>query len=632
MSDFDPDDFLGRTRAATERKPVRRAPKAAAFDPDAFLAGDPAEDAEAAPLPAFDPNASIPRDLLRPPETRPPQPDRAEHLRKQLASSMLPEPGVLDSLRYAFDPNEVAKDETAAIRKIGDRLSFGLEPKVAEALGKTKLGAKLGFPPPGTYAQTEKERPLASGIAEVPAAALGMISGPAELAGMAGRGAAEVTGMAASRAPQAIKTGAEAAIGSGLYGAADTALRGGSPAEVGEAGLVSAGTGALASLAPPALGAVEDFAHQRVLSSAMKPLTETAKKMQGKALTQFGHGEGKEMGMQEMRDFVDRENLQPVLRSRKDMEQKFSERRQGVWNSAIEPIYDKAFEVAPKATVPMKEIEAAVKSVVPSEKLGTGYSKKVNAILDHIKASSEEIPGKNSSLNFPLKNFYEVAKEVQASGYSGVVNYDTPTQAKEVARDVGGALRKLFNERIARIYAANPKAAQELLGQSGRGTLTKPTSIPETLLTDPDVQEVGANLRAGNKRYSDYAKLTPVINDAAERAAEQRGWLPNMLRSGLGMGAGSVLGGAAGHLIGGHGYEGAAAGMMAVEGARRAAPYAWRGLESAAGVGAGPAVNTLAPPRLDQPLSRADLARMLGSPVGVAALRNWLQSRKADSK
>jgi hypothetical protein len=595
---------------------------------DALLAKyqpKPAAKVEAAPVAPPSPAATV----------QPFQPDRKEKLRQDIERGMLPVPGVAASLGAALDPSEVAGDLRAVGAKVADRATMGLYPKLDEAIGSTKAGEALGFSPPGSYAAIEAARPVASQVAEVPAAAMSMLTGLPGKIGQAGSEAVRRTGLLASKAPQVLKTAAEAGAGGSLYGATDAALRGGTPAEIGEGalagGLVSAGMGT----APAALGAVENFAHGRSLKSAVRPLTETAKKLQGKALTQFGKGEGKEMGAQEMRAFIDREGLQPVLRSGADMERNFSAKQNEVWQSEIEPIYSKAFEINPKASVPMREVAGAIMDAIPPDKRGTSYSRKMQAIVSHIKEGADDIPGVKASLNYPLKNFYENVKEIQKSGYSGVVNYDDPAQAKEVARDAGNALRKLFNDRIGRIYAANPKAAQEAMGQTGSGYFnegkTVPQNIPDATLNDPDVRAVGERLQAGNKRYSDYAKLAPVVNDAAERAAEQRGWLARSLKAGAGATAGSLMGGAAGHLTGFGTLEGAAGGMVAAEAARRGMPYAWRGLEATAGAGAGPAVNPAAPLPLDVPITRADAARLLGSPAGTAALMDYYR-RRVDAK
>jgi hypothetical protein len=313
------------------------------------------------------------------------------------------------------------------------------------------------------------------------------------------------------------------------------------------------------------------------------------------------------------------------------MEKGFTARKEAVWSNDIEPVYLKAFEVNPNASVPMREIAGAIMEAIPADKRGTSYSRKMQAIVSHIKEGASDIPGAKASLNYPLKNFYENVKEIQKSGYSGVVNYDDPSQAKEVARDAGNALRQLFNERIGRIYAANPKAAQEVMGQT-EGVESVARSIPDALLNDPYVRAVGERLRAGNKRFSDYAKLSPVVLDAAERAAENRGWLPRAIKAGASATAGSILGAAAGKMAGLGTIEGAAGGLVLTEAAQRGLPYAWRGLEKTAGAGAGPAVNPSAPLRLDEPMTRTDAARLLGSPVGVAILADYYRRRIAGKK
>jgi hypothetical protein len=601
----------------------------AAKDDDAILEALSAKYApKAKEAPAAVPVALQPTPAQEAPAAKPFQPDRAERLKQNIERSMLPEP---DALSFAVSPTEIAGDLKATAAKIGDRATMGLWPKVDEAIGSTGIGRALGFSEPGSYAALEAERPVASSVAEVPAMAMSTLTGVPGKIGQAGAEAVRRTGLLASKAPQTLKTAAQAAAGSGLYGATDAAVRGASPGEVAEAALVSGAIGAGMGVAPAALGAIEGAAHRRALESAVKPITETAKKLQGKALTQFGGGEGKEMGAKELRSFVDREGLQPVLRSGPDMEKAFAAKQREVWQTEVEPVYAKAFEVNPKASVPMREIAGAIMEAIPADKRGTSYSRKMQAIVTHIKDGASDIPGAKSGLNYPLKNFYENVKEIQKSGYSGVVNYDDPVQAKEVARDAGNALRKLFNDRISRIYAANPKAARELMGQPESGYFqegkTTPKTITDALINDPDVRAAGERLQAGNKRYSDYAKLQPLINDAAERAAEQRGWLARSLKAGAGATAGSILGAATGNALGLGAIEGAAGGMLAAEAARRGMPYAWRAAEGVSGLGSGPAVNPSAPLQLDAPMSRADLARLLGSPTGTAALLDHYRRR-----
>jgi hypothetical protein len=215
-----------------------------------------------------------------------------------------------------------------------------------------------------------------------------------------------------------------------------------------------------------------------------------------------------------------------------------------------------------------------------------------------------------------LKSLLEIARNFQSKGHAGVVNYDAPTPAKMEAREIGRTLRTIANERVAQIYRRNPEAAFKLFTSETAPrkpgvTFLDQSSTPGMVRADqyPDdwarrysnLQEFAADvpkkLAEGNRRYSDYAKLEPLVEQAAKlKAGEKRFGLMDLISHSItgsaAAGAGYVLGGA----------EGAAVGVGSLEAARALYPHVVKGTSAVSGALAGPAASPF--------LSGAELSRM----------------------
>jgi hypothetical protein len=108
-------------------------------------------------------------------------------------------------------------------------------------------------------------------------------------------------------------------------------------------------------------------------------------------------------------------------------------------------------------------------------------------------------------------------------------------------------------------------------------------------------------LAEGNKRYSDYAKMEPLVRQASVlKAGEKKFGFMNM----LGHGVSGTIGGAVGAYFGG--IPGAIAGAGAVEAGRASYPYALRGANSLASGLAGAPTSSLAGALVTKPLQRQE--------------------------
>jgi hypothetical protein len=319
-----------------------------------------------------------------------------------------------------------------------------------------------------------------------------------------------------------------------------------------------------------------------------------------KELIQFGNGDP-ELGAREMVDFVRRENLGPILRQKGSAAiNQYEAAKDKVWETDLKPIYDHAKAAEPDASVPFDEIASKLRANI--RKTGGNEHRLVEKAIDEIKARTELV---SQTGDIPLATVLTNARDFQSAGHAGVVNYDAPPESKVVMRQVGRVLRGIANERVADIYSRHPEAAHALFTEEAPKrmgvTFRDQPSTPEMMRSEQypnawarryeNFQEYAADvprlLAEGNKRFSDYAKLEPLVRQASTLKAGEKKWgLMNLLGHGM-------TGTAAG--LGGYflaGVPGAVGATAAAEGARMAYPYALRGANGLAGAFAGPAVQS----------------------------------------
>lgn len=462
-------------------------------------------------------------------------------VKRKIEAGMLPAPG---GLKTFF--GEAVPEAYSELSSRFSRGAFaGLPNRAIQAAGLPNEPYAQPIPEPGKFRRPEDIAPSPAALASV--ASMGVegatIGGPLSRAGQTiAQGPAKLATMFGAKQAQtavrpALQKAAEASSTGALYSATDTALRGGTPEEIA----ASAAEGATVNLAlgqvPAVAGSAKKGFDKLTTSLAMKPLKETAKKLQGKALSQFSKGGGKVEGEREMRDFIEREELQPDLLDRKNMEARIDSRQQQVWDKELAPIYEHALAAEPNSAVSLSAIESRLKGLVKSTQRGTGHEEIINKYIDLLKNRADRA---GFGDRMPLQNLLENAREIQNKGWAGVVNFDSPPESKELARMVGGELRRTVNDEIASIYRRNPQHAYTLAaGQQwtpmGLTMRDQPSTPKLANLQDyPNrwaqryenlqdyVEDVPRRLADGNKRYSDYAKLSPVVRDAAERFAEQK--------------------------------------------------------------------------------------------------------------
>lgn len=543
----------------------------------------------------------------------------------EIDRGMSPLPSFTDKLSAAFDPGEAWKDANAGAGRGLDQASFGAIPYAVEKLGGPSRQEQRAFNEsrPGTELGGNLSGMGLMGASNIgaPFAVAGRnIVAPA--VGVAERVAPGVTKAIGTALPSA-RPITEAAIGSGVFGATDAAVRGGDWEEVGKAAGVSALVGGGMSALPVAAQKVEDLAHTMTLNRAVKPVIDVAKGKVDKALSQFGGGSGKaEEGARNLKKFIDKEELQPVLRQRGDnMQEQFEARKQAVWDNELAPIYQKAIEVEPKASVPLNTITDKLNALVTKDQRGTSRAELVKKYVSSIEATAE---AEGFGNNYPVRNLLNKARDYQGKGHSGVVNYDSPAESKELEREVGRVLRQISNERIGNIYAKNPQAAAEVLSRDP-ASMKRPRTIADGQENE-DVIALGAKFRAGNERYSNYMKIDPLIEQAAKRTVENReGLIDNMKRGGT-TAAGALVGNAIG------GPVGAAIGGVTAYTGIKAAPLVERGIEAVAGKFAGQAFNPLdiVNAAKGRNFTKAEIVKLLTTSVGVQALKEYYSNRKGN--
>jgi hypothetical protein len=533
-------------------------------------------------------------------------PERKAKVDADIARTSLPVPS---KARTAWDATLDAFDYAG--NQFGNKALGGIPGRVSEALmGPQRQVDPL--PEPGKRRRPEDYIP-SNAIADVGTSIGATGTDMAAVGGAFGKvgetisqaPAAIARRLGASEAASAVRPSLQAATGAAgsgaLYSAADTAVRGGSPEEV-LASMPAGAAGNLAMSALPAVaGAVEGKMAPRVVANDLRQVKQMAKKgTLDKSLIQFGNGDP-EAGAREMQDFVAKENLGPVFREKGSAAlTQFEKMKNRVWEDDLKPIYAQAKKADPKASVPFDEIANRLRTQV--SKRGGNEQELVEAAISKIKNRTDMV---REDGVVPLDVLLTNARDFQSAGHAGVVNYDAPPESKKIMRDVGRSLRGMANERVAAIYSRNPEAAQELFtGQKpapmGITNRDQP-STPGTVRSDayPNAwarryqnaqeyaQDVPRLLAEGNRRYSDFAKLEPLVRQASTlKAGEKRFGLMGLLSHGMSGG----LAGTAGYAIGGD-AKSALLGMGLSQAAQTAAPYVTRGVAAGAGALAGPAVN-----------------------------------------
>jgi hypothetical protein len=549
-------------------------------------------------------------------------PERQAKVDAQIKATQLQAPSGARTLYDAFRESnqQVGQD-------LSDKTLLGIPGRVMRATG-TYGDPVQPIPQPGQGGahRPEDYLPTEGTLSGVPAAAIdtATIGGAFGRAGQAiGQAPASLARSLGARAGQtAVRPSIQAAadaVGTGaLYSGAETAARGGSPSDVLQS-MPEGGAAGLAFSALPSLAnSADNFLTKRVVANDLRPIKQMSKKgTLDKELIQFGNGDPEE-GARKMAEFVQRENLGPALRQKGSAAvSQFEAAKEKAYNDGLRPIYEHAYAAEPDASVKFDEIAERLRANI--RKKGGNEHRLVEKAIDEIKARTELV-GKSGDV--PLETLLTNARDFQSAGHAGVVNYDDPPESKVVMRQVGHALRTMANERVAAIYTRHPEAAQELftrqaqepMGMTNRDQPSTPGMVraedyPNAWARRYEnaqeyAQDVPRLLSEGNKRYSDYAKMEPLVRQASvQKAGEKKYGLMSLLGHGLG----DTAAGVAGYALGG--VPGAIGATAALEAGRAAYPYALRGGQGlSAGLGGTP----------------------VGAPSGLAgalALRPWEDRR-----
>lgn len=381
---------------------------------------------------------------------------------RQIQAGMLPIPG---GARTVAD--SILESNTAVGQNLADKTLMGVPGRVMRAAGVYGDSVQpIPQPGKGDAHRPEDYLPGEAPMSNLPAAALDMASlgGAFGKAGQAiGQAPASIARAIGAKEAQtlvrpSIQAAAEAGGAGALYSGADTALRGGTPGEV----LASMPEGALANVAmshlPAVAGKAEDILAKRVVANDLRPIKQMSKKgTLDKELIQFGGGDPEE-GARQMADFVQRENLGPVLRQKGQAAvSQYEAAKDKVYEQDLKPIYEHAYAAEPHAAVSFDEIASRLRANI--RKQGGNEHRLVEKAIDEIKARTELV---SKTGEVPLETVLTNARDFQAAGHAGVVNFDAPPESKVVMRQVGQVLRGLANEKVADIYRRHPEAAQKL--------------------------------------------------------------------------------------------------------------------------------------------------------------------------
>lgn len=572
--------------------------------------------------------------------TLPLSPERQAKLDQRIAETSLPLPGGFRTLAESFGesnravgqnladktlggvPGQIMRDTPATPEEIAVADSAGLFgiPGIVQRLRGTYGAAVQPIPETGKKerADTPGQKvanvlPTEDTLSNIPAAAIDMAA-TGNAFGRAGQAAGQAPAslarsLGASEAQTVARPGLQAAFDmaatGGLYSGADTAVRGGGPQEV----LASMPEGAAAALAmgqlPRAAQSIEGMLRGRVAANDLRPVKQMSKKGSlDKSLSQFGDGDPEE-GARQMAKFVTDEDLGPILRQKGSRATSLLEaKKNDVWRTDLEPIYRYAKLADPEASVSINDIARSLRGQVKVR--GANEDALVEKAIAELKNRVERVSDKGE---MPLDTLLENARDFQSAGHAGVVNYDAPPASKVAMRKVGHTLRQMVNEKVAEIYRRNPEAAYQLftgeqptpMGMTYRDQPSTPTNVradqyPNAWARRYEnfqqfAEDIPRLLQEGNQRYSNYAKLEPIVTEASKlKAGEKKHGLISMLGHGISGGAASLLGYSVG------GVHGAVAVPLALEAARYANPYATRAARATAGFFGGPTV----PPTLQQ--------------------------------
>lgn len=520
----------------------------------------------------------------------PPKDQRA--LRDKIQRGMLPEKS-----KGQMAIEAIGESNTAAGQALMDQTLWGLPGKAARALG---IYGKPVAPVDSIVNE--------SNLASLPAAAFdmatmgGALGKAGEAIGQAPQMIARKLGMSEAKTAvrPTIQTMENAAASGSIYGGLGGAARNENlselPADVSSGMIEGAAGNALMSSVPVGFSALKNAGERAIVSRAVRPLVGIGQGVKAdKALAGLGKGDV-ELGEKEMRRVIEQEGLAPVINSKSTKMQKtFDAKLEEVWTKELGPIRAKALAVEPDAKVQVRQIEERLRALVGKDQAGTDVHDDVEKAIAMLKERAEKIGDKRG---FPVQNLLKNAQEFERDGFGK----SQPKFADgQTARAIGKELRALTDERLAKIYAKNPKVVREMLGMKEPDVQPKlletgadnPDYVAPRLkkpweMTDEDVVNLGVlgeAYQAARKRYADLKKLEPLIEQLAKRRAEQRPGLINTLKRA----AGNVTAGMLGYgTLGGKGILPA---MLAAEGARLGAPLAERATAAVGRFGAGNAVD-----------------------------------------
>lgn len=449
------EDLLNEYEGSDKAEPAAKTAKAAKYPTVDELFGKPA------PSPVPTPVATKPMQ---------PSPD----VQRKIDAGLLPMPNPWDAVKEGLvsDAKAVGNriiDEAKAIPAgFNDAFSMGIIPSIQE-----QTDPRMGGVAPGTYQQTMERGPVGAMIGKT----AGLVaSGGAGLARPLTEGAQTLaTGLRAAGAfnSPTVERAVASGLASGMYGAADTAARGGTAEQAFDAGMEGAALGGAVPIAVKGVGVAKNLAGK----VADRSVAAAEEHGMGKVIDQATWGKVDKSASQLERAAGVDASLDPETAGKEAI--LAAAKKHGLGKQLVDqsvPKFAKAIDAKLEAAgkkvgeyvekaqqltpgVRLDALEASLESARGQHAVGSQEYKALTAKIAELRADYGETNVVGGIPRIPLWEVQDMASKIANQGYSGTgAAFNDPTASKKLGRQLAKALRDPLYDEINRVALRNPSS------------------------------------------------------------------------------------------------------------------------------------------------------------------------------
>lgn len=381
-------------------------------------------------------------------------------------SGLLPEPEPFSWGGAARAVGQQFVNEAKAIpAAFNDAFSMGAIPRIQEAQG--------GSLPPGSYRQAMDAGPVGTAIGHAAGIALSGGVGLAKPFAQGGQMLASGLRRAGAFASPVTERAVASGVAAGGYGAADAAVRGGTPEQVFDAGMTAGMIGAAipvaakgasvaaekaSKLADKSVAAAEEHGMGRVIDQATGGKVDKAATQLEKGVAVDAALDSESAGKEAILAAARKHGLGKELvgQSVPKFAKAIETRREAAGKKVGEYV-EKAQQLTPGV-----RLDAVVDSLENAKSQHSLVSPEYDAINQKIAAFKQAYGGTNVVAGVPRIPLWEVqdaAGKLADQGYAGVGQaFNDPTASKRLGRQMAKALREPLYDEINRVALRNPSS------------------------------------------------------------------------------------------------------------------------------------------------------------------------------